>query len=187
MKYLKIIVIILFHSLTNCESNNHKEANNHSNTEQMQGKVDFKNLIDSINVKVVDLTAPSDLFSIDEFIVLYENPSRYKDDALLLISDIVNNTQKKQIAVFALQNLLDSEYIDLCSSVVDLYVKNIVKEELLQTTVFYSLNSKYIIFKNYKNAVVIGLLNKIKAHSQSDDLKRRVDDILSGKALDKLS
>ena len=182
MRYSIILVMLYSLSLTNCGNTSSKKAPDKSSSKEITlNKMDFKNLIDTIDRKVVDLTATSDLFGIDEFIKLYENSSVYRKDALLFIADTLKSEQKKQIAVLSMQNLPEDAYIDFCNSVVDLFVKDIVTEELLQTAVFFSLNSKYQIIKNYKNQVVINLLDKIKSHSQNIDLKERTDNILSGK------
>jgi hypothetical protein len=147
----------------------------------------YKETIDTIDKKVVDLTAASDLFGIDEFISIYEASMKYKDEALLFISDSINSAQKKQITVYSMQSLPDSLYIDFCSSVVSLYEKGNVADELAETAVFYSINKKYQIIRNYKNPKVISLLENLKAFSKRNEIKERIDNILSGKAWDKLA
>jgi hypothetical protein len=179
-----ILSLILF--ANNCAGCGNVSKNDNNEKKQIK-EMKYNEAIDTINRKVVDLTTASDLFNIDEFIGIYENPSLYSEDALRFISDSTIDTQKKQIAVYSMQNLPDSLYINFCSSVADFFIKGIVSKEVLQTAVFNSINERYKVIKNYKDKTVIVFLNAVKSFSNSQELKSRIDSLLSGKTWKNLS
>lgn len=183
MRGIILFLVLLVNTCAGCDN-----VSRNDNTVKNQVKdMNYKEAIDTISKKVVDLTAPSDLFGIDEFISIYESSSVYYEDALRFISDSANDTQRKQVAVFSMQNLPDSLYINFCSSVADLFIKGGVSEEVLQAAVFNSINERYKITKNYNDKKVIVFLNAVKSFSNNQELKNRIDNLLSGKSWKSLS
>lgn len=179
-----ILLLILFANIfVGCENVSTNDSKEKNQTMLMS----YKETIDTINRKVVDLTTASDLYNIDEFILIYENSSLYSDDGLRFISDSINDTQKKQIAVYSMQNLPDNLYINFCNEIADLFIKGLVTEKVFQTAVFNSLNERYKIIKNYKDETVVSFLSTIKSFSNNEDMRNRIDNLLSGKTWKNLS
>ena len=143
--------------------------------------------VDTISQKVIDLTAHSDLFHIPEFVSIYENSESYAGEALAVIADSKRKRQEKQIAVLSMQRLPDDRYIMFCDSVVNLFVKDDIESEVLETAVFYSLGLRYQVIRNYKDPGVIRLLNKIRVKTDRQNLKKSINDVLSGDAWHDLS
>ncbi len=67
--------------------------------------MNFEKAIFLIEKKVIDLTAATDLFRINEFIQLYENSDLYIDDAINYLSASNNSVQQKMIAIYTMQKL----------------------------------------------------------------------------------
>jgi len=144
-------------------------------------EMSYKDAIDTISKKVVDLTSIYDLFYFEEFIKIYEQPDFYKKDAIVFISDSANGLQEKQIAVYSMQNLTDTPYIDFCSSLLELYKKNAVDSDVLKAAIFRSINKKFQIIRNYGNSSVINLLKAYSATCNNYEATKRIEEILSGK------
>jgi hypothetical protein len=117
-------------------------------------RVDYKATIDTIERKVVDLTATSDLFGVKEFLNIYMHAEIYTKEALAYIVDSSNTKQKRMIATYSMQNLSDSLYIDFCMSAAALLGDDITSMEILVNILFDSINDKYQIVRNYKNSNV---------------------------------
>ena len=186
MRSILILLTIYVNVCIGCNDGSKDEIKNNRQTGNKYLQMSYKETIDTIDKKVIDLTSASDLFGVDEFISIYESSMNYKDETLLFISDSTNSIQKKQIAVYSMQGLPDSLYIDFCSSAVGLHGKGIVTDELLEIIIFYSLNKKYQVVRNYQNPKVIALLQTFKVNCKRNETKERIDNVLSGKAWNKL-
>lgn len=151
-----------------------------SKKEQMS----FKQVIDMIEKKVVDLTAATDLLQVKEFIDLLESPNKYIKDAVKLLSDDSSSIQQKMIAAYSMQKLPLTEYIAFLKDVTELYLNEIFEDDyLLIIIIAADFSSDCPVIKNYTNEDVVLTLGKIKNNKRTtDNLKIWIDRILSGKA-----
>jgi len=153
-----------------------------------QQKMNFKETIDTIEKRVVDLTAAVDLFNVKEFINLFESPELYKSDALNFLSTDSNSTQQKMIAIYAMQKLPANEYINFFIRMTSMYLNDSLADDyLLLLVIAADFSSGSPIIRNYDNNEVVIALNKIKSDRKtSDNLKKWIDKILSGKSWKKM-
>lgn len=184
------IILLFIIALVGCTSNEGYTKGNtviYRDTVFIKQRMNFKGSIDTIEKKVIDLTSTSDLFGINEFVAIYENPTSYRDDALWYIADSINSIQKKLIATYTMQGLSDSLYIEFSRLVVDLYEKGSITDDVMEATVFYSINKRYQIIRNYNNPNVVSLFQKIKACTQKVEIKQRINYVLSGESWSNLA
>lgn len=78
---------------------------------RLQGEErNLSELLDSISAKVGDLTAPTDLWRIDEFVSLYRSPAQFHTEARRLLAKKSLNAQQRSILCLALKNLSPRDY-----------------------------------------------------------------------------
>lgn len=142
----------------------------------------FNNKILEIEKKVIDLTSPSDLFMIQDFVTIYDHPLQYKKDALKFISQSGTTGQQKTIAVYSMYSLSYQDYLDIIKILHSLFLKEEIKIDLLERAISYPFSEVHPITSNYEDEDVQKLLNKIKnTKGITDQFRSSIDNILVGK------
>jgi len=178
---MKFLYVILSFFLIGCFWKSNKTTEGMEVKYEQGGELmEFTKLIDIINNKVIDLTSRVDLFRIEEFITIYETPLSYKDSALLYLTNPEFSKQKKEIALLAMQRMDDSDYIQFSKTVFELYENLVIDEEIIHDLLFYSINNKFQIIRNYDNPDVVEILTKYNKVTNKPEFKQSIDEALSG-------
>lgn len=141
----------------------------------------FRDRMGRIEKKVVDLTAPSDLFGSRDFIQVYEEPQKHVKDALELLKSDAGKTAKL-IAAYSMQKLPAPDYLKFVDAVLELRKTGRVSAKVYRTAVFPTLEWNTMLQENYADPAVIAFLKKARAAAKSDEDKKYIDRILSGAA-----
>jgi hypothetical protein len=153
------------------------------NTEEIYhyNQEEFDNRIRLLNAKVVDLTAPSDLFMFPEFIEVFENPQEYKKEALVLLSDSVADSIQKEIVIYSMLNLEYIDYIEVVETLAITFENELNEPGLLYVSIYSPFITEHPIISNYDTDEVIAILAKISRNEKSPDyLRDAIEMILSG-------
>lgn len=141
----------------------------------------FRDRMSRIEKKVVDLTAPSDLFGSQDFIQVYEDPKRNVKDALGLLKSDAGETAKL-IAAYSMQKLPVPDYLKFVDAVLELWKAGRVTAKVYRAAAFPTLEWNTTLQENYKDPAVIAFLKKARAAAKSDESREYIDRILSGAA-----
>jgi len=145
----------------------------------------YDNFIININIifeKVVDLTVYDDLYGIEEFIDIYENPKSYFHLLIKLAKEENICAEKKVIATLAMLRLEQKYIVKLLIEYCNLYNKGEIDEQLISVLILGDFNNKKIVIRNYKKQEIKKILIKIRNISHTSlKLKTTINDILSGK------
>lgn len=187
-----IVTLFLSTMYYSCKGNDTIETKNVQtvalpDTIIIEQKMEFQHRIDSIEKKIIDLTTAQDLYTVGEFIEVYEYPEYYIDSVLKFL-EISNKTiQQKMIAIYSIQKLSENMYISFAQKATKLYQMKIINEDLIALIISSDLPPNYTIIKNYNNYDVIELLNTIKDDGTTSlNMKNRIEKILSGVAWEKV-
>lgn len=154
---LLFIISIIYTQCANQSAKNKKDLIDPNTFSQMQ-KMDFEDIVDTIEARVTDLTHSGILFEVKEFLYLYNNPEKFESNALKLISDSSKSGQEKMVAVYSLQKLSDNKYIGFVSKMANLYKDSTITEEIMILSLASPISPKTAIIQNYKDKKVIELL-----------------------------
>lgn len=141
----------------------------------------FRERISRIEKKVVDLTAPSDLFGSRDFIQVYEEPKKHVKDALELLKSDAGETAKL-IAAYSMLKLPVPDYLKFVDAVLELSKAGRVTAKVYRAAAFPMLEWNTTLQENYKDPAVIAFLKKARAAAKSDESREYIDRILSGAA-----
>ncbi|MEM9687565.1 MAG: hypothetical protein AAF934_11690, partial [Bacteroidota bacterium] len=145
-----IVVTMIILTICSCISSNKKKQQIvQDDSFQKDTLMTFNNKILEIEKKVVDLTSPSDLFMVQDFVNIYKHPLPYKKDALKFISQSGATNQQKTIVVYSMYNLSYQDYLDILRTLHSLFLKEEVKIELLEKAVSYPFSEEHPVISNY--------------------------------------
>lgn len=142
------------------------------------------NLYDLVKIadkKIVDLTAPSDLFGIKEFLIISKSPKEYLPIAKKLISDETLTEQQKLIIVYGMQELLWQDYLEFLSSATVDFNNKEVEESVIELIISPTHDWSTRIAAKYNDPTLKSLLESIKTLKDSK-LNNEINRILSGQA-----
>jgi hypothetical protein len=173
-----ISAIILMFVIGN--ASNHFEKTGLLNYNQTKN-IRFDHRINSIHLKVVDLTDIFALHHIKEFNEIYFNPLNYRDSVLAYLKQ-PESLENKVIAICLMTRLPLNEGIDIANSYFVLYNKNIINQELFERCIFNEFDTNYTLVKNYKEPKIRLLFEKmLKSKALSRQFKTSIKETLSGK------
>lgn len=182
MKYLLLFLLATMNFSCSSASDNETTVTNEKNMNNQQ-KLNYDSTILATMKEVVDLTSSSSVFGVKGFISLYENPSLYQSDAIAFLENERYSEEEKSIAVFTMQKSDLEGYLVFFRRVVKLFNDEKITEGILSEVISSSVNTKYIVIRNYRNKDVSGILNGLKTNEKiSIELKERIENILSGKS-----
>ncbi|MBI2386430.1 MAG: hypothetical protein HYV14_10500 [Elusimicrobia bacterium] len=142
----------------------------------------FRDRMSRIEKKVVDLTAPSDLFRSPDFLQVYKDPKTYVEDSLEFLKSPDVSDTRKLIAAYSMQRLKTPDYLKFLDGVLGLLKTEKVSPNVFQTAAFPTLEWNTTLQENYKDPAVIAFLKKAKTVVKSDEDRKYIDRILSGAA-----
>jgi hypothetical protein len=146
-------------------------------------KVGYDTTILLIEKKAVNNVSWDELFSIKEFINLYEHSSLYIDNAIEFLGREEFTSVQKKISINSMQQANLEDYVRLCEECKSLYDSGKMPEEILNWAINPNFSNKHLIVRNYENAIVIKLLNSLKDDTKvSDGFKKSIEKILNGKS-----
>ncbi len=147
-------------------------------------RLDFAAAITLIDKEVVDLTAESDLFGSKTFILFYENPEIYYDDAMLFIASEKYTAQQKIIAARAMCRLPWKRYVGMVSRLWKLQQSNMIGAQLFESLSFPVYNWNTTIAEHYDDQEVRELLTEIAGSKKVENNLHDyiIQDLLTGKA-----
>lgn len=185
--FLNVMICLLWLIFcTSCNNGTNKIVSLQNEPEIKQkniNKLNYDSIVRVIDSKVVDLTSPSDLFSISEFVDIYESSSFYLDsmESFLIKSDVT--AQQKIISIYSMQNLDLSRYLVLCNNAIDLFRSGKISEQILESVINPNFANKYPIVKNFQKIEVVNILEKLRYNKTlSPEFSAIIKDISTGKA-----
>lgn len=146
----------------------------------------FNKRIETIRVKVIDLTHEGALFRVPEFVEIWESPKTFKEDVLSLLADPSVPLINKEISGLSLHRLPINELVDYCESVISLKIAGKINEELMGYITIPPIQWTYLIQENYKNKNVRKMLLRMQKNIKNKNLITYIDKILSGKAIKRI-
>ena len=142
----------------------------------------FETRVTGIRKKIVDLTSPSDLFTVPEFIEVYENPLLYFGEAETFISNSSNSEVDKEIVIYSMNKVELSYYVKFVNGCFESFKKGDLPEDLLERAISYPFSKNLLIVENFEDQKVRLLLEDILEDKNTHlKLKNKITDILSGK------
>lgn len=145
-------------------------------------KTMFRERVIRIEKRVVDLTAPSDLFRSEDFIQVYEKPKDHVKEALELLASPDAGETGKLIAAYSMQKLPRPDYLKFLDATLALWKAGRVSVDVYWTAAFPTLEWNTTLQENYKDPAVAAFLKKARAAAKSEANKKYIDRILSGVA-----
>lgn len=143
--------------------------------------ISFETRINTIHLKVVDLTDIFVLHDNKEFNEIYSKPLMFEDSVIQYLQKQVS-FENKIIAICAMTSLPLDKYCNILNVYFILYRKNRINEELLNRCVFNEFDTDNKIVKNYKNQGVRKLLTKmIDCKTLSKPFHTEIRETLNGK------
>ncbi len=91
--------------------------------------VGFSEKIVAIRRRVVDLTSRDDLFGIDSFVAIYEEPSKHFSEALASLKSPRLNSLEKEIVVYSMTMLNEECYLVLVKECYSAYQMGLMSGE----------------------------------------------------------
>jgi len=142
----------------------------------------FEQAIDTIEMKVVDLTSVSDLLVIDQFKSIYSHSNEYLEDAKIYLNNSSKSEQKKEIVVYSMQNLEYNNYIIFFKECALLYERKRISEDIMLSVISPGFEWNNKIVNNFYKTNIRKTLNDIKkVGSCSERFRNIIDQILYGK------
>lgn len=141
----------------------------------------FNLLVKEIDQKVVDLTAPGDLLDIVEFKQILSNPTHYKSEAISFLANPNNTSQSKKIVCYSMQSLEGSSFFCFLNECAQLYSQGKISEDVIKVAILPGNEwNNRIIIKFYSKSVKQALLLVKGKESTSKELRRIIDEIITG-------
>ncbi|KYP13484.1 MAG: hypothetical protein A1D16_12365 [Flavihumibacter sp. CACIAM 22H1] len=157
-----------------------KSGINKNNSEMVNRTLSFDSTILLIEKKVVDLTSAEDLFAVQEFVGIYENPHLFSGDAISFIYRADRTDQQKLIAVYSMQKLSLNEYLKIFEKAIAQFNNSKLSEVVLENIISAPIGKEKIILNNSRNQSVLKLLNELKNNSRvSEKLRYRIEKIIT--------
>jgi len=156
-------------------------ANTHEPTIDTLKKLNFDSSILIITRKAGKAEVYDALFIIPEFVSIYEDGSRYVNDAIGFLAKTEYSSEEKKICICSMQKLALDEYVRFGYLSKDLYSRNKINEDILNWVINPNFSTRHILVRNYKNKRVIALLKEIQNDKMiSSNFRKLITDILSG-------
>jgi len=128
----KIFFLILLIVSASCS-----HSSSGSQNQEPQNKVaNFDTLVNRIAIRIVDLTAPGGLSRIEDFLLIYDNPNQYIEDAKRCIASRVSSDLKKRICIYSMQNLPFENYMNFTKYCWGAFNEGLINERMLYLTIF---------------------------------------------------
>lgn len=182
MKYL-ILLSLIVANLNCCSATDQNKSDKNKEYMNGQDKLSYDSTVLEIMTKVVDLTSSSDLFGVQEFITLYENPDVYQSEALAFLANDKYSYDEKSIAIYSMQKLELEGYKGFLGGVIKLFNEHKINESMLGLALSAPINKRYIVIKNYDDEGISKMLKGLRDSSETSlAFKERISNILSGKA-----
>jgi hypothetical protein len=144
---------------------------------------EYQKSIQGIYRDVVDLVAPSDLFGVTNFVELFEEPQRYKTNAIVFLGDKSNTDEQKMVVVYSLQRLPLDDYVKYEQELLHLAQRSKLSKTFLNRSIFPASDWNTTLEFNYEESGVRKLLRELAACDLiSEDNKAYVKSVLSGEA-----
>lgn len=142
----------------------------------------FVHQIESIELKVVDLTSPHDLLNILEFKQIIAHSEDYMIEAMKFIADSSKSDQQKLIVIYCMQSLDKKHYFTFLDFCGELYCENKISENSIKIAILpgNDWNNKVILYF-YSPSVRSTLKKIINSNHASIDLKILINQIINGK------
>lgn len=150
----------------------------------MPTEQDFRNRIDHVATRLVDLTSPDDLFAQPDFLVLYENPTQYRVWTLSLWANPEVPPLKKTIAAYAMQRLPIGDFVAQVSALADLVAQGRAPVRLLERLAFAPPNWGAALVVNHQDPRVAQLLRRLASFEAFDASRREyiAREVMTGEA-----
>lgn len=171
-----ILVILLLSIVIFIMINNNKLTEIEIGIEELNV---FEKKIAIIELKVIDLTNPNDLLSINEFNELVKQISTSYNVVYSFISDSNKPELQKHIAVYALRDLDFENYLNFFEKCLLLYQKKQISDNVIMTVLSPGSNWNCTIVQNYKDKRVVRLLKR-NLNGMSEEMKEVFRYVLSG-------
>jgi prolyl oligopeptidase PreP (S9A serine peptidase family) len=155
---------------------------NPKDIEAKELSIPFAQAIDTINTRVVDLTALSDLLGIEEFLSILASSDNYLSEAQAYLKDTAFSEQQKTIVVYSMQNLSYWKYIQFFNDCANLYEEKRISANVMISVIAPSDNWNHKVsnsFLKYKVRKTLKVIRKIKRNPK--ELNDVIDMTLSGK------
>lgn len=140
-----------------------------------------------IEKKALNIISWDELFGFKEFVNLYEHGVFYVDSAIKFLGNKVFTDFQKKISINSMQRVKLEDYVRVCKECKMLFDEDKISESILEWAISPNFSDRKVIVRNYDKEVVIKFLHSIKRDSKiSTELKKNVDNILSGESWYKL-
>jgi hypothetical protein len=144
-------------------------------------KTDFQSLILQAEADVIDLTAPSDLFSSKAFVKIYDHPASSTSAAIEFLKDPEKTVRQKQIVVYSLQKLPWKNYFEVLSEATEAFEKRQLEAPVVGLLISPPLDWSTEVCYRYQDKRLINLLSRLSPGANTN-LKKTIDEIISGSA-----
>jgi hypothetical protein len=150
----------------------------------MPTEQDFRERIDHVAARLVDLTSPDDLFAQPDFLLLYENPTPYLAWTLTLWVNPEVPPLKKTIAAYAMQRLPIGDFVALVSALADLVAQGRAPVRLLERLAFAPPNWGAALVVNHQDPRVEPLLRRLASFEAFNASRREyiAREVMTGEA-----
>jgi hypothetical protein len=144
----------------------------------------FLEQIGTIDRKVVDLTATSDLLADPCFQSIFASPSAHMEEALATMSYANVSDQQKKIVVYGMQRLAAADYLTFAGRLLDLGDAGRLSSDILEAVFFPGFEWSTYLAENYDKPAENRLLNRAARCSALNRGYRRLitEYILTGRA-----
>lgn len=177
-----ILLLLIFTASACSQASDNKAA---ESSKKANDEVVFDTLLNQSATRIVDLTAPGGLSRIDVFMIIYNNPEKYKDDVKRALTSNEYSELKKRICIYSMQKLDYKQYYDLTNYCFELFEEGKVSERVMRQVIMPGPWKTEIRYpEKYKDQEVQQLMKKIRGSKKlSQAGKDEISRILSGQTL----
>lgn len=149
-------------------------------------RMSFTEKIIRLDEEARDLMSLDQLLYLKRFKKLSSEAGRNIDDCLQFLSEPGHISIEKDFAVLSMNELELADYIRFSRGLIDLARRGLISKYQVSLAVSPPDDCTHLLLINYQDKNVREILKAIKALPDTDgDYKRYIDDVLSGKALEK--
>lgn len=157
---------------------------NQLKTNFTKSNMQFNEMVEFTEKKVIDLTSSFDLLEINKFLQIHANSNDYYYQAISFLEDTTNNELQKSIVIYSMQSLNKKQYWQFLENCSILFCKKKLSEEEIKIVIFTGYEWSNLTVVNFYSSSVRKPLKRIeKSEYSSKELKDLVRRILSGKVL----
>ena len=144
-------------------------------------QVAFDERINQLSIKVVDPTAPSDLFIFPEFIEVFKEPQVYKKEALVFIPKSTPDLIQKEIVIYSMMNIGHHDYLEVLETLFESFENEKEEANLLYVEIYSPFGVEHPIVSYYDEHEGIEILTRISRNERLPDyMKAAIDSIFAG-------